>query len=120
MMPIAVATSASPTSLIRPAVTLPAASFSSANARMMPMTVPSRPMNGALAPSVPRNASRRSIRIFATCVAPAIRSSAEAAPSSGLARPAAATCASTDLRRRQPLARRIDVADAQEREQRRA
>ena len=42
MMPIAVATSASPTSVIRPAVTLPADSFSSANARMIPMTVPIR------------------------------------------------------------------------------
>src|SRR6185312_9862532 len=28
------------------------------NARMMPSTVPNRPMNGALLPSVPRNASR--------------------------------------------------------------
>ncbi|HEX2689502.1 MAG TPA: hypothetical protein VHN14_22930 [Kofleriaceae bacterium] len=58
--PTPVATRASAMPVITACVPWPwsAAPARSWNARMMPSTVPNRPTNGALLPSVPRNASR--------------------------------------------------------------
>src|SRR5579872_461244 len=81
-IPIAVATSASE---MRP-ITASGAScvdaaevailtlLSSSNAATIPMTVPSSPMNGALLPRVPRNASLRSSLIRCSALAPSMAS----------------------------------------------
>jgi hypothetical protein len=60
-MPPAVATSASDTPLATTGKPMPPAAAMSRNARMMPMTVPSRPTNGAIAPIVPSAHRRRRI-----------------------------------------------------------
>ena len=79
--------------------------LSSSNAATIPMTVPSRPMNGALFPSVPRNARRFSAS-RAAGARPSMASSAAATPRSASTRPATTTAASalrdTSSRRRAP------------------
>ena len=96
MMPMAVATRASPTSDIRVSLSLPCVWFSSWKERMMPMTVPSSPTNGALLPTVPRNARLRSMFRRASCCALTMLSAADSAPRSDQSMPAASTLASND------------------------
>ena len=80
--------------------------LSSSNAATMPMTVPSSPMNGALFPSVPRNARRFSSLRRWSALAPSIASCAASTPRSASTRPATTTAASAlrdaSSRRRAP------------------
>ena len=64
---------------------------------MIPMTVPKRPMKGALFPTVPRYVSHRSSTPRSIATALCIDFSIAAGPSAASWRPAAATAAATDL-----------------------
>src|SRR5690606_35919923 len=59
---------------------------SASKAITTPITVPNNPINGALFPSVPKNAKRRSSLIRCRAEAPLIASSAERAPRSASSR----------------------------------
>ena len=120
-MPTAVATSASAMPAITacdatcPAEVAPwpgAACPSSSKAWMTPTTVPNRPTNGALLPTVARNASPRSSRPRSSAAALCIAFSAASVPRSASRSPASATRAATAGLASSILARAREVAGA--------
>ncbi len=79
----------------------------------MPITVPKSPMNGALLPSVPRKARRRSSRMRCSAVALAMASSAASGPRASCFRPAATIAAFCRLRGCNQIASAVEVVGVQ-------